>query len=94
MTTTVPELLQQAAKLYAQKNRERGAVYRHFGAVMSGLYPQGKEFKTEEEWTRAGIILNIVTCLSRYCWNPAGDVDSARDLTVYAAMLLELTPNE
>jgi hypothetical protein len=89
---SVPRLLAAAAELYAEKNRVYGDNYLHFGHIMSGLYPEGVELTTEQDWTRMGIILNLVTCLSRYCHAPRGHVDSARDLTVYAAMLQELTP--
>lgn len=87
----VPDLLAEAAKLYTEKNALYGFNYRHFGRIMSGLFPAGFSARSEAEWNRLGILLNLVTCLSRYCNFPEGHADSARDLTVYAAILQELT---
>lgn len=90
-TKSVPDLLAEAATMYAKKNRTYGYNYRHFGRVMSGMFPDGLTVKGEEDWNRLGILLNLATCLQRYCHIPGGHEDSARDLTVYAAMLTELT---
>jgi hypothetical protein len=89
---SVPQLLSAAAALYVEKNRVYGENYRHFGEVMLGLFPDGlPATKDAADVDRLGVLLNVVTCLQRYCYAPKGHADSARDLVVYAAMLLELT---
>ena len=89
---SAPDFLEAAANTYRQRNKMYGTNYRHFGKVMSGLFPQGLELKTDEQWVRLGLVQNCVTKLGRYCAKlESGHKDSARDLSVYAAMLEEMT---
>lgn len=86
------DILRSGAELFAERNAAYGDAYRAFGAVMRGLYPEGLTLRTEAEWNRAGAMFWCVSKLQRYAAAaPAGHVDSARDLAVYAAMLAEVT---
>lgn len=91
---TVPEMLRDCAKLYEERNAVYGDNYKHFGTIITGLFPEGCgiELSTEEDWNRFGIIVQIASKLSRYCVNfkNGGHDDSLQDLAVYATMLREL----
>jgi hypothetical protein len=90
---SVPELLRAAAATYEERNLLYGDNYKHFGAVMAGLFPDGLTIRTPDEWTRFGLLFHIVSKASRYAINltRGGHKDSAHDISVYAAMLEEMT---
>lgn len=56
---------------------------------MVALFPDGLTLKTADDWNRAHLFLLGVVKQSRYAVNfeKGGHRDSARDLTVYSAML-------
>jgi hypothetical protein len=88
----VPDLLRQAAATYEERNKTYGDNYKHYGMVMIGLFPEGLKIKDEKDWVRLGLVHNCVTKLGRYCHDISrGHKDSAHDLSVYAAMLEEMT---
>lgn len=84
------DLLRAHATVFEEKNKVYGENYKHFGRLMTGLYPQGLTVKTEAEWIQLGLILNAATCLQRYCFVAGGHADSAQDLSVYGAMMEEI----
>jgi hypothetical protein len=96
MTTTkvnAAHLLRQAAELYAERNKTYGDNYKAHGAVMLAMFPEGVTLKTVEDHNRFGVLTMCVAKLTRYGvqFAAGGHLDSARDLSVYAAMLQELT---
>ena len=90
---TVPEMLRDAAATYEQRNRLYGDNYKRFGDVMAALFPNGIELKNKDDWNRFGVFFHVVGKVTRYAVNlkAGGHKDSAHDITVYAAMLEELT---
>lgn len=90
---TVPELLRAAADTYEQRNRLYGDNYKRFGEIMLALLPNGIHLDTKEDWSRFGVFFHAVGKITRYAANinTGGHSDSAHDLSVYAAMLEELT---
>lgn len=72
-----------------------GEVYKQFGSVLMSLFPQGINIEPHEtnKATRLGVIVQIVTKLSRYCaqFDEGGHEDSAMDGTNYFAMLKSVT---
>lgn len=92
----VPTALREAADLYESRNAIYGDNYKEFGKVMVALFPKGLEGGYQEErieyMNRLGVLIQIVSKLSRYCANfdRGGHADSLRDLAVYAIMLEEL----
>jgi len=89
---TVPELLRAGAATYEERQKSYGDNYKHFGTVMSGLFPNGLTIKSKTAWDRLGLIQNCVYKLGRYCNDiEKGHPDSAHDMSVYAAMLEEMT---
>lgn len=90
---SVPELLRECAETYEQRNKLYGDNYKKFGRVMSAIFPNGLSLYTVEEFNRLGIFIQCLSKLTRYSENltRGGHQDSAHDLSVYAAMLEELT---
>jgi len=87
---TVPEILEKAAETYRQRNAIYGDNYKEHGRLMAALFPNGLTLKTEEDWIRFGVLHMCIHKVGRYC-NANGHKDSAHDLSVYAAMLEEVT---
>lgn len=89
---TVPEMLQEAAAIYEERSNLYGDNYKNFGKIMVGLFPNGFESKTIEDWNRLGIFIQIASKLTRYAvrLRSGGHDDSLLDLSVYANMLREL----
>lgn len=88
------EILEKAAETFRQRAAAYGPNYLDFGDVMLGLFPKGLPLMaTTADWNRLGIVVQIVTKLTRYCNNMAngGHLDSAHDMVVYAALLEQLT---
>jgi hypothetical protein len=83
--------MERALSTYRDRNRVYGNNYKRFGIIMHSLYPKGVDFSTPEQWNRFGIILQMISKLSRYVTDPAaGHIDSVHDMGVYAFMLEEL----
>ena len=93
MTKSVPELLRACATTYEERNKLYGDNYKKFGRVMEAMFPQGLTLQTIQDFNRYGIFVQCVSKLMRYAenLNKGGHQDSAHDLSVYAAMLEELT---
>jgi hypothetical protein len=70
-------------------------VYKSFGNSLMGLFPNGIHIEADDfdSATKLGVIVQIITKLSRYCASlgDGGHEDSALDLTNYSAMLKSLT---
>jgi hypothetical protein len=93
MNQTVPEILRQCAATYEERNKLYGDNYKKFGHVMKAIFPKGVPIYTPEEFNRFGIFVQCVSKMTRYAESlgSGGHKDSAHDLSVYAAMLEELT---
>lgn len=90
-----PDHLELGAKTYRERNVEYGDSYHKFGRVMLALFPDGLTIETVNKWNRLGVLVQIVSKLTRYSndfYNPHRD--SIHDIMVYAAMLLELENSE
>lgn len=94
---TVPEILRKGADTYEERNQMYGDSYKVYGAVMKAMFPDGlPDFATVADFNRLGVFSMIVSKIMRYASNigNGGHFDSALDLSVYAAMLAELTEEE
>lgn len=89
---SVPEMLEEKAALYKQRNAIYGDNYKRFGPIMALLFPEGSPLKTNDDFNRFGILVQIVAKVTRYAenFNRGGHEDSLDDLAVYAMMLKEL----
>jgi hypothetical protein len=90
---SVPELLRACAITYEERNKLYGDNYKKFGRVMEAMFPEGLQLKSIQDFNRYGIFVQCVSKVMRYGENlhKGGHQDSAHDLSVYAAMLEELT---
>ena len=90
---TVPDILRSNAQTYEERNKLYGDNYKKFGHVMQVVFPQGIPCSSVEDFNRLGIFIQCLSKLMRYAENmdKGGHQDSAHDLSVYAAMLEELT---
>jgi hypothetical protein len=90
---TVPDILRDCADTYEQRNKLYGDNYKKFGRVMMAVFPNGLVLAGEDDFNRLGIFIQCVSKLTRYSemLTRGGHQDSAHDLSVYAAMLEELT---
>jgi hypothetical protein len=88
----VPEMLRESAATYEERNKIYGDNYKRFGHVMAVLFPHGIHLSTGEDLNRLGILVQVVSKISRYCesFHKTGHDDSLLDLAVYATMLREL----
>jgi hypothetical protein len=96
MTKSVPEALRKAADLYEERNKLYGDNYKSFGKLVDVLFPNGFPSGAQESHVsyqnRVGVLIQILSKLTRYCANfgDGGHSDSLHDLAVYAMMLDEL----
>ena len=90
---TVPGILREAAATYESRNPLYGDAYKHYGAAMMAFFPLGLTIGEPEDWNRFGLFSMMVSKMSRLANNmtTGGHYDSALDLSVYAAMMAELT---
>jgi hypothetical protein len=89
---TVPEMLEEAAKTYRERNALYGNNYKEFGRAMRALFPNGVSFSNYHDHNRFALMVMIVSKISRYAaqFSEGGHDDSLLDLSVYAQMLREL----
>lgn len=92
----VPSILREAADTYESRNPVYGDAYKHYGATMMGFFPQGLYISKPDDWNRFGLFSMMVSKMTRIAANltTGGHRDSSLDLSVYAAMMTELTENK
>ena len=86
---TVQEAMEQAAKVYADRQSQYGNSYKAVGQIMSILFPGGLTGNLLNH-TRLHLVGWIVGKLCRYAVSvrSGGNIDdSLKDLAVYAMML-------
>lgn len=88
---TVPERLEDLGNLYRERNKLYGDNYKHFGKILMGIFPNGIELRTEEQFNRFALFLQVVHKVSRYgkAMPDEGHEDSLDDMAVYSQMLQE-----
>ena len=88
-----PDILAAAADTFRQRNALYGDNYLRFGKICAEMFPDGVTLATPEDFNRFGIFVQCLAKFTRYSANMerGGHEDSAMDLSVYAAMLVELT---
>lgn len=86
------DILDSGAATYRQRNEVYGDTYKNFGKVWLQMFPHGFRIRNSHDANRMGVMVQIVGKLVRYAANvnDGGHDDSLLDLSVYAAMLLEL----
>lgn len=94
MSKRAPDILEEAAATYRQRNAVYGDNYLRFGNIMKEMFPDTEV--SAQGFNRLGVFVQCLSKLTRYAQNmdKGGHYDSALDLSVYAAMLAELTEEE
>ncbi len=84
--------IRRHADLFEDRSKVYGDNYVHFGKVMIGMFPDGVTLKSEADFARIGIFIQVMAKTTRYANNFArgGHEDSLDDNSVYSAMLAEL----
>ena len=92
-TDKAGEHLHRLADLFESRNAEYGSSYKQAGLVLARLFPNGVTLIDDGDFNRFCLIVMIIHKLKRYTENfeEGGHEDSSDDLTVYAAMLREMT---
>lgn len=84
----VVKCLEGALETFKDRGKTYGDSPRKFGEIMQALYPGGLTIEGADQWERFGLLLQIVSKLSRYTTDPSkGHIDSIHDLGVYSLML-------
>jgi len=87
----VVKQLREKADLFNSRSEVYGDLYKEFGGIMKPLVGE-VNLKSELDFCRIGVLVQIVSKLARYCKNYSrcGHNDSLDDLAVYAMMMKEL----
>jgi hypothetical protein len=90
------ELLQEAAAIQQRKDEEYDAAWKKFGPQLATMFPDGVTLVTARDFGRFALFVQALGKLGRYAgsFSEGGHEDSARDLTVYAAMLQSMDSSE
>ena len=92
---TAFEILDEAAKTFKERNALYKDNYKNSGNALLAIFPGRKlpAVKDEKDANRLILLQMALGKLMRYAYNfeTGGHQDSARDASVYAAMLEELT---
>jgi hypothetical protein len=86
------DYLTESAAIHKKRGEVYGDSYKTFGRLVKALFPNGLFLTSETDFTRFGVLTQIMSKLHRYCNNftQAGHEDSLVDLSTYSAMLNEL----
>lgn len=86
---TPDQVLAACSETFRERNAIYGDNYKQFGAIMKAFFPNGIQLQTVADFDRFTLFQNCMAKLSRYANTlpTGGHVDSAHDLSVYAAML-------
>lgn len=89
---TAGDVLKQATETYDERHKVYGDNYKVVGLVMAALFPDGVNLQTADDHNRFHIFFLEVVKMTRYVqnWDRGGHEDSQLDLSVYAAMLVEI----
>jgi len=85
---SVPELLEKASDTFTERGDTYGDSVHRFGATMAALFPDGITLHGAQDWDRMGLLVQIVSKLTRYVNDfQTPHLDSIHDMGVYAFML-------
>ena len=78
------------------KRKQYGDNFKQFGKVAQALFPNGIKLHTEADWNRFGIVVQMLSKLTRYSENfkNGGHEDSLNDLGNYTTILQYLDRNK
>ena len=84
-------ILAEMEQTYRQRNEQYGSNFLDFGFIMVKLFenPRSKVKLNADEWVKLGLLVQIVSKLTRYVQSDSLDtkLDTLKDMAVYAQML-------
>lgn len=92
MSDVVPLFLEDAARVFRQRNSVYRDNYKTVGRVMTALFPDGIQCKTAEEFERWHLFELAIVKLTRYVasYDEGGHADSLGDMINYLGMIAAL----
>ena len=86
------EVLKAATNTFKERHDVYGDNYLVVGEVMKALFPSGIYLQDEDDHNRFHLFMLQIVKLTRYTqnWDNGGHEDSLLDLSVYAAMLVDV----
>jgi hypothetical protein len=91
----MPQLLADASALFLERNAVYKDNYKNMGQLLLALFPDGRipAIRNEKQANQLNLLIDCLGKLQRFAYNfeNGGHADSARDLIVYAGMLMETT---
>lgn len=83
----VPEILEEMASTFRERNKVYGDNWRMVGKMMAVMFPQGVQLVAAEDYDVWHLFELVIVKLSRFAISDLEHQDSIHDLAVYAAMI-------
>ena len=83
----VPEILEEMAQTFRERNKVYGDNFRMVGKVMAVLFPDGVRLHRAEDYDVWHLFELQIVKLTRFAISNLTHVDSAHDMSVYGAMI-------
>ena len=79
--------------IFEERKDQYGNNYLYWGEVMDKLYPEGLTVKGVNDWNKLGVLVQIVSKLTRYTTgNSDKEIinDTLNDMSIYSQMLAKI----
>lgn len=83
----VPEILEEMARTFRERNKQYGDNWRMVGQLMVVMFPQGVQLHSAADYDLWHLFELLIVKLSRFAIGKLQHKDSIHDLAVYAAMI-------
>lgn len=83
----VPEILEEMAATFRDRNAVYGDNWRMVGQLMAVMFPEGVRLQAAEDYDVWHLFELMIVKLSRFAISKTTHIDSIHDLAVYAAMI-------
>ncbi len=88
------DILKEASATFSERNKIYGNNYKNVGKVMTALFPDGVNLKTDEDFNNWHLFELVIVKITRFANSNLTHKDSIHDSTVYCAMLESLIKEE
>lgn len=83
----VPEILEEMAQTFRERNKQYGDNWKMVGQVMAVLFPTGVQLRTAEDYDVWHLFELKIVKLTRFAIGRLEHIDSIHDDAVYSAMI-------
>lgn len=90
---SVIEILEEAKKIFEEKDKLYGSAYKRHGNLMITIFPDGITLNTAEDFERFYLFTMIANKMNRYASHlsmKTDGQDTTRDIGIYSFMLKEI----